>query len=65
MSFSHVVSLVRCGTWFYRFLIFAAFNIYKYDTFHTEMSFIVFGPGFLRVTDSENSDQALCTPSLI
>ena len=25
LSFSHVVSWVRCGTWMYRFLIFAAF----------------------------------------
>ena len=27
LSLSHVVSLVRCGTWLYRFLIFSAFLI--------------------------------------
>ena len=29
LSLSHVVSLVRCGTWLYRFLIFAAFLLFK------------------------------------
>ena len=29
LSLSHVVSWVRCGTWLYRFLIFAAFLTYN------------------------------------
>ena len=32
LSLSHVVSWVRCGTWLYRFLIFAAFLLKTYLT---------------------------------
>ena len=37
---SHVVFWVRCGTWFYRFLIFAIFLTFTILTFSLKMSFM-------------------------
>ena len=41
LSLFHVVSWVRCGTWLYRFLIFATFYYFE-DSFHLRKQCVAF-----------------------